>query len=255
MGLRCPECGDGDIVYNGNYFCSRWGDGCDWALSHGEDGEPVGGRDRKAWQEIQRTAWFRAAMRHNRDAIRRAKARKAKKAEMDTHADTSIKFPVPQRLTLNLDSADGTPLATLFENGEGVLDVEWLTDPPRGTEAAQQFLEGVRQLKGNLTQAKLVTTMGSVRGEAPKRKVRDNPMSDTKVLQLGTAVEYRDSDGRRKAAFVVATPETMPEWDEKSGIRGPIDGTVHLSVHSFTGTVYVKHNVAPGDGPETLTVL
>jgi hypothetical protein len=80
-------------------------------------------------------------------------------------------------------------------------------------------------------------------------------MSDTKVLQLGTAVEYRDSDNRRKAAFVVATPDTMPEFDERSGVRRPIDGTVHLSVSSFTGSYYIKHNVAPGDGPGTMTVL
>jgi hypothetical protein len=29
----CPECG-GVIIYNGNYFCERFGAGCDWALPH-----------------------------------------------------------------------------------------------------------------------------------------------------------------------------------------------------------------------------
>lgn len=30
---KCPACGS-SIVYSGNYFCERWGDGCDWALPH-----------------------------------------------------------------------------------------------------------------------------------------------------------------------------------------------------------------------------
>lgn len=28
---HCPDCG-AIIVYNGNYFCQRWGAGCRWAL-------------------------------------------------------------------------------------------------------------------------------------------------------------------------------------------------------------------------------
>lgn len=31
-GKFCPKCRKGQIVYNGNYFCERWGDGCDWAM-------------------------------------------------------------------------------------------------------------------------------------------------------------------------------------------------------------------------------
>ena len=32
-GKFCPKCRNGRIVYNGNYFCERWGEGCDWAMS------------------------------------------------------------------------------------------------------------------------------------------------------------------------------------------------------------------------------
>jgi predicted RNA-binding Zn-ribbon protein involved in translation (DUF1610 family) len=28
---KCPECG-GRVIYNGNYFCERWGGECWWAL-------------------------------------------------------------------------------------------------------------------------------------------------------------------------------------------------------------------------------
>lgn len=30
---RCPDCG-ARVVYNGNYFCERFGKACDWALPH-----------------------------------------------------------------------------------------------------------------------------------------------------------------------------------------------------------------------------
>jgi predicted RNA-binding Zn-ribbon protein involved in translation (DUF1610 family) len=30
---KCPECG-GRVIYNGNYFCERWGGECWWALPH-----------------------------------------------------------------------------------------------------------------------------------------------------------------------------------------------------------------------------
>jgi hypothetical protein len=33
-GITCPVCGIAPVVYNGNYFCDRWDDGCDWALAH-----------------------------------------------------------------------------------------------------------------------------------------------------------------------------------------------------------------------------
>jgi hypothetical protein len=33
-GIRCPWC-QGEIVYNGNYFCSFYNKGfCNWALNH-----------------------------------------------------------------------------------------------------------------------------------------------------------------------------------------------------------------------------
>ncbi len=32
--IPCPKCGEAPVVYNGNYFCGYWGDGCDWALPH-----------------------------------------------------------------------------------------------------------------------------------------------------------------------------------------------------------------------------
>jgi hypothetical protein len=35
---RCPACGS-RVVYNGNYFCEHFGDGCDWALPSIEEGE------------------------------------------------------------------------------------------------------------------------------------------------------------------------------------------------------------------------
>lgn len=68
VGLPCPwaKC-PGEIVYNGNYFCSLWsypytsGPGnCNWALSHNDStGEPIGQRDRYVWKVIQASAWFR----------------------------------------------------------------------------------------------------------------------------------------------------------------------------------------------------
>lgn len=67
-GIYCPKC-DHPVVYNGNYFCSQWSYpydgvyGCDWALSHGEDGEPTNRADRKLWKDIQATHWFKDAMR------------------------------------------------------------------------------------------------------------------------------------------------------------------------------------------------
>lgn len=32
--IPCPKCGQAPVVYNGNYFCDLWDDGCDWALAH-----------------------------------------------------------------------------------------------------------------------------------------------------------------------------------------------------------------------------
>lgn len=56
-GISCPKCGS-QVVYNGNYFCENVDD-CGWALSHGDNGEPVGRVDKRIWREIQDTAWFR----------------------------------------------------------------------------------------------------------------------------------------------------------------------------------------------------
>lgn len=54
VGVRCPSC-NGEIVYNGNYYCERFDSGCDWALSHDDEtGEPIGKRDKGIWKEIKR---------------------------------------------------------------------------------------------------------------------------------------------------------------------------------------------------------
>ena len=37
-GKFCPKCRGGRLVYNGNYFCERFGEGCDWAM--GEQNSP-----------------------------------------------------------------------------------------------------------------------------------------------------------------------------------------------------------------------
>lgn len=44
-GARCPRC-RGEIVYNGNYFCDRIGDGCDYALA---DTKSAWNRHGRAW--------------------------------------------------------------------------------------------------------------------------------------------------------------------------------------------------------------
>lgn len=61
VGLPCPKCRKGTIRYNGNYFCEYWDDGCDWALSHGDDGEPTTPQDRTTWKKIRATPWYRRA--------------------------------------------------------------------------------------------------------------------------------------------------------------------------------------------------
>lgn len=69
VGLDCPKGCGGTIRYSGNYFCSNWvypytGEGCNWALSHGEDGEPEGELDQFVWKTIKRSRWFKQAVRH-----------------------------------------------------------------------------------------------------------------------------------------------------------------------------------------------
>lgn len=70
---------------------------------------------------------------------------------------------------------------------------------------------------------------------------------------LGSAVTYRDSDGRVKAAIVTATPASIEGTDSKAGISAPAAGRAHLAVFSFTGSTYPKHDVPVGDGPLTFT--
>lgn len=60
-GVPCPKCNT-EIVYNGNYFCDAWAyradaalGECDWALSHGEDGEPIGDVDQMIWKKLKKS--------------------------------------------------------------------------------------------------------------------------------------------------------------------------------------------------------
>lgn len=77
-------------------------------------------------------------------------------------------------------------------------------------------------------------------------------MSDLIAAKLGTAVEYRDGNGRRKAAFVVGTPETI---DPGTDVEAPESGAVHLVVFSPTGARYMSYNIPEGEGPHTFSVL
>lgn len=42
-GIRCPRCQTREVIYNGNYFCSGFGDwdarksDCEWALPHTDE--------------------------------------------------------------------------------------------------------------------------------------------------------------------------------------------------------------------------
>lgn len=62
-GIPCPQNCGGTILYNGNYFCSNYTPGhldgpCHWALSHGDNGEPVTEQDKRVWRVIRRSTWF-----------------------------------------------------------------------------------------------------------------------------------------------------------------------------------------------------
>lgn len=70
---------------------------------------------------------------------------------------------------------------------------------------------------------------------------------------LGAGVEYRDTDGRIKAAIVTATPASIDGRDEQSGVKAPEAGHAHLHVFSFTGRDYDKRDVPMGEGPHTFT--
>ena len=76
-------------------------------------------------------------------------------------------------------------------------------------------------------------------------------MSDLTAIALGTPVEYRDSNGRRKAALIVGTAESI---DEGSSIEVPDEGHAHLAVFSPTGSRYMSLNIPEGEGPHTFTV-
>ena len=78
--------------------------------------------------------------------------------------------------------------------------------------------------------------------------------------QAGTNVIYFSSNGKAKVALVVGDPETITVNE----VGGPNDGAVpailnegerHLVVFSPTGSVYIKHNVPEGQGPNTWTPL
>jgi len=53
------------------------------------------------------------------------------------------------RFCLTVTGQDGIQLIKLFETDSGLLDVEW-SDPPRQTEAAHRFIEGVIQIWNSL---------------------------------------------------------------------------------------------------------
>jgi hypothetical protein len=53
-GVLCPKCGC-DVVYNGNYFCVRWGYACGWALSHDDDDGTPDKADLPTWFAIHET--------------------------------------------------------------------------------------------------------------------------------------------------------------------------------------------------------
>lgn len=56
---------------------------------------------------------------------------------------------VSPRFCLTVMGQDGTQLVKLFETDSGLLDVEW-SDPPKHTEAAHRFIEGVIQIWNSL---------------------------------------------------------------------------------------------------------
>lgn len=60
-GLPCPRHCGGRIIYNGSYLCCYYDISCDWALSSGWNGNPVGHRDQLTWKKIQASPWYRRA--------------------------------------------------------------------------------------------------------------------------------------------------------------------------------------------------
>jgi hypothetical protein len=56
---------------------------------------------------------------------------------------------------------------------------------------------------------------------------------------LGTAVEYRDSKGRSKAAFAVGTPDTC------DGALALEANELHLFIASLAGSAYFRQHANP----------
>jgi hypothetical protein len=63
---------------------------------------------------------------------------------------------------------------------------------------------------------------------------------------LGAAVEYRDTKGRSKAAWVIGTPGTT------DGELACEPGELHLFIVSAAGQPYVRHHVLRHDADEPL---
>ncbi len=77
-------------------------------------------------------------------------------------------------------------------------------------------------------------------------------MTTGTAVQLGDTVDYRDRYGRVKAAIVTATAESMNGVsDALSDLGAPAAGSAHLTVFSFSGSIYAKRDVPEGDGPGT----
>lgn len=68
-------------------------------------------------------------------------------------------------------------------------------------------------------------------------------------ISLGTAVEYRDSQGFAKLGFVTGTRQSV---NKDSELR-PDKGSAHLVIFSPTGKTYSRQNIAEGEGPQTFT--
>ncbi|MDQ2873388.1 MAG: hypothetical protein M3Y33_00550 [Actinomycetota bacterium] len=67
------------------------------------------------------------------------------------------------------------------------------------------------------------------------------------AIRLGQAVEYRDSKGRSKAAFVTGTPATCAE-----GVLSLEENEAHLFVVSPAGSAYFRRHVLRHDADEPL---
>jgi hypothetical protein len=61
IGMPCPKHCGGDIIYNGTYSCEYWDISCDWKMSSGPMGKPVGIRDNNTMKAIQATPWYKRA--------------------------------------------------------------------------------------------------------------------------------------------------------------------------------------------------